>query len=279
MGLGTSRKIICVILSVIVAASFAGLIFSVSLSNTVASRSYIEKHLITDEVAAGAEEQLDMKYKTLAAESGIPFRVFETAKSEFPVKKTVENAFVNSFGAEDSTLYTENMANYFTKLCIEYLEGVGLEYESENVERTGEKAARIYSDTLGFHNIASLAESISALRNKCVTVTAVTAAAISICVFAIMLLYNDRKKGATYLLGGAYGGALGVLISSLVFAFLNPGSKIDLEPIVYRLSVSGMVISAFLLSAGIGAISFVALCAAQFIVKKKSKKTVRSIIF
>ena len=284
MGLGVTRRIICVIAAALVALSTAVLMFSSLVGSTLASQTFVEKYMVKrapesgSMTAAQAEQQLDLKYKTLAAETGLPFRVFETVKTDFPTKATIKSAFQNVFGAEDSTYYNDNMVDYFYNLCTEYLDGVEASYNEDDIRRAADKAAVIYSETIGIHNVSDVSLTLGEIRDNAVTASIVSAAVV-FSILIVMLVYVDRKKGFVYILSGASGGAFGAAVSAFIMSFMNFGTRLNVLPLGYQGSLNTIARNYFIIVAIVSVIFCAALYMALLIVANKAKRKTRGIIF
>ena len=279
MGLGTTRRVLCVIFSVLIAFGTAALLSATVINFTLSSQKFLGKYFVTDEIIEECGKQLEMKYSTLEAETGIPLRVFETVKEDYPLDRSITTALDNAFGAENTTLYNKNMVSYFNNLCTEYLDASETAYKTADIDVTAEKAAMIFSDTVGLHGIDSLLNRMDALRNTSAGAAAVAAAFITLGVILIMVVYTDRRRGGIYVLSGITAGAFGTFAGSLICTLFRLSERLNIAPEVYALAAEGLIKTFFFVLA---AVSF-AVCAVSylfliFLYRRSNKKTQRTAV-
>lgn len=272
MGISTTRKILSIIISVLmaVAITITGVLLVLNL--TLSNRAFLEENVVTNKLTAQCEEQLDAKYAVLEAETGIPIRVFQAIKVEYPIDTTLKMAFQNAFGAEDSTFYSSNLVNYFYQLCEDYLGETDTSFTEEEVTRAADKAAMIFSETVGLHEVDFVNNKLIALRHSISSVLAITIVGLVLCVVLMLLLYTDKSKAATYLLYGAAGGALGLLTGSIGCLMIRAYTKLELLPFIYAEVVGEMVKKYFLLAAIAGAVLLIVFYAALFLMNRGTSK-------
>ena len=152
MRLDISRAIISTLLEIAIAISVIVFSISVIMTFTVADQNYFINQFANQELVSVCNAQLNMKYEALSSETGIPARVFERVKEDYPTDEALRQAALSLFSEENETLYSENKVNYFYELSMEYLDGNEITYKKADIKRAAEKAARIYSDTVGLHN-------------------------------------------------------------------------------------------------------------------------------
>ncbi len=270
MGIGTTRKILSVIIAVLMAAvvTLTGALLVMNL--TLSNRAFLEENVVSDTLVETCEEQLDAKYAVLEAETGIPIRVFQAITVEYPVDTTLKMAFQNAFGAEDSSFYSSNLVNYFYDLCEDYLEESQATFTEEEVRIAADKAAVIFSETVGLHEVDFVNTKLLALRHTVSSILTVAVVGLVLCVALMLMLYSDKNKTASYLLFGGAGGALGMLSGSLGCLIIKAHTRLQLLPSIYATVVGEMVKKYFLLTAAAGAVLLIVFYAALFLTNRQS---------
>ena len=257
MELKKTRTILSIFLSFVTAAATLITLASFILNITMASPSFFTEKLITPQVVSECTKQLHMKYKSLEAESGIPARVFETVTQDSGVEFSLQTAAANIFLSESSTLYNEERVNYFYKLCTEYFSGNNIEYNEKNVLLVSEKAARIYSDTLGIHNTESIEKYISGYKQDCLKIISTGIIIIALCCCMLCIIYKKRADIMLFAGCGGAGGGAAAVICAIICLILKTGSDVIFYPAVYQQSLYSMIRISFiyLLLVGIACIS------------------------
>ncbi len=279
MGLSQTRKILSVIIAALVAVATLALILSFVIGNTVTSIAFLDRVMIRGELVSACEEQLDLKYTALEAETGIPKRVFDRAKSDYKVEDSLKSELSKVFNNEEPTPYSETMVDYFTKLCTEFLDGSEIKYDEENIKQTARKAAQIYNDTVGFHNTENATERLSTLKNRCSKAMLVSVMLIFIGLLMLMIIYAEKKKGVTYALSGVAGGAAGAMLTAITCSVFKVWNKIVVYPDAFGGAVRKAVNICTMLTVPAGAVICIGSCIAIFIIiRKLEKKNERAIV-
>lgn len=272
MGIGETRKVLSIMLSVLLAVIMALTGALLVMNLTLSNRAFLEQNVVTATLTDECEKQLDAKFAVLEEETGIPIRVFQAITVEYPVETTLKMAFQNAFGAEDSTFYNHTLIDYFYHLCEEYLEESKASFTEEEVQLAANKAAVIFSETVGLHEVDFVNTKLLALRHTVSSLLAVAVVGLVLCVILMLMLYTDRSKAAGYLLYGAAGGALGMLLGSLGCLVTKAHTNLLLLPSIYASVVGEMVKKYFLLTAAAGAVLLVIFYAALFLTNKQGSK-------
>ena len=272
MGLSETRKALSVIISAITSLAAAALIISFVLGFALNSQPFLERLLVTDSLVAECEAQLDSKYAVLEAETGIPSRVFAQVKTNYGVGDSLNRALQNVYTAEDASLYNNSTVEFFNKLCTEYFEGSNIEYDKDDVQRTAVEAARIFSDTVGFHNADSAAKRIEALRSGCSAVELGALMFILLGMLSVVILYTDRKKGIIYNFIGLSGGSLGAAVAAALCIIFKSYNKISIMPEVFAGAAGNAVKICLFLVIPAGLILATASYIGFFITYKKIEK-------
>ena len=258
MGLSARRKILSVIFTVVIAVSTMMIIFSMVISSTFMSISYIEKHFLTADIENVCDAQLTAEYEALEAESGIPSRVFLMVKDDYKIHDSLVRALQNVFGEEDESLYNESVVEYFEKLCTEFLKGSDLAYEKTEVRNVAEKATQIYCDVLGFHNTSHIAEKVLNTRKVCRALTLIFAVLLAAGAAMLAFLYTETVKAYSYVLVGIAAGGLGAMLCSGLCYVTHPASGVTVYPSVMNSALQSYSSKCFMIAMLVSFAVFVA---------------------
>lgn len=262
MGLSQTRKIISCILAVLTALMTAALIISSVLGFTLSSRAFTERVIAKGELVSQCEKQLDSKYASLEAESGIPSRVFLQVKTDYSISDSLKRAIESAYNGENATLYNQGIVDYFSKLCTEFLEGSKLEYNKNDVERTAKKAAEIYSETVGIHGAEVFAKHMRAVKDIGAKCGLVSFMVILLAMLITVVIYSSKTKGLMYVAAGLTGGGLATALSGVLCFAFRVWRKIILQPEVFAQAVRNTVKTGILLTIPAG----LAVAAAMYVV-------------
>ncbi len=254
MSLSLSRRIIAVILEVIMAVSTIVFLFSIMMTFTVGDKNYFINNFANQELVDECDSQLNMKYEALSSETNIPARVFERVEEDYPTDEALRQAVLSIFSEENETLYSENKISYFYELSVEYLQGNNVPYKDEDVRRAAEKAARIYSDTVGLHNTGGIEERITDFSKRFPRATIISFIVAFACFPSIMFMYKKKKEGYFVAIGGLLAGTVATTIGSLLAMVFNLGGGIDILPEIHKQSIISTTIKSFLILAFFSAV-------------------------
>ena len=233
MGLKSTRRILSIVFSVILAFSLFVSASCIMSNLTVSNRDFYEKQFANESITSECNRQLDNKLKTLAKKSNIPFEVFESVKKQYNTSQSLEQAASYLFDENDSTLNNEVRLKYFYDICTEYLDANGYEYSTDAVYNACVEAAQIYSDTVGIHNLEYLNNDISARRISNTKKISIFLLASAICIVLTLYMYKKKTEGMIYVSSGIIGGGIAGVISFLLQLVFKVGVSYDFEPFVY----------------------------------------------
>lgn len=245
MALKSTRKILSIILAVFIAISSVSFCASIVLGESFATKKFVVKHIVTNELVADCEKQLDIKYEALEQKCGIPARVFETIKTSFSTRDSLKQAAEYLFDENDPTLYNDNRIDYFYEMCVEYLEGNEFDYDKDNVRNVAIEATQIYSDSVGIHNASEIKHYVEDTRIACQRIQSVSVLVLAISCLMILIMYKKKQEGALYVGAGIMGGGIATILGSLLSIITKLGSSIDISPVVYKNTFSHMTNSYF----------------------------------
>ena len=150
MTLSKSRKAICFILTLLIAAGSI-LLFGISITkSTVMSQKYMNYVFDKCNVSEQCEKAFKDQISVLEAQSGIPSRVFDAVYKNNDISNS--SALTRLYNQDNPDLYSNNQIAQFDSLCKEYLEGNNMQYDEALIHNTAVKAAQAYSDCFGLKN-------------------------------------------------------------------------------------------------------------------------------
>ncbi|MBQ9531975.1 MAG: hypothetical protein IJR70_07875 [Eubacterium sp.] len=269
MDLGLSRRIIAVILETVMAISTIVFLISVIMTFTAADKNYFINSFANQDLVQECNNQLNMKYEALASETNIPARVFERVEQDYPTDEALRQAALSVFSEENETLYSENKISYFYELSVEYLDGNEITYNEEDVKRSAEKAARIYSDTVGLHNTGGIETKINDFSRKYPRATIISFVIAFVCFPSIMIMYKKKKEGYLVAIGGILTGTVATALGSLLAVIFKLGGGINILPEIHKQSMISTTTKDFLILAFLSAVLSAGTISVMKLVDKK----------
>ncbi|MBR3738012.1 MAG: hypothetical protein IKN26_04660 [Eubacterium sp.] len=234
MSFDESRRIVAMILEIVTAICTIVFLISAIMTFTTADKNYFINQFATQELETECNSQLNMKYEALSHETSIPARVFERVEVDYPTDEALRQAALSVFSEENETLYSENKVSYFYELSVEYLEGNDISYKKDDINRVAQKAARIYSDTVGLHNAGGIEARLSRLARIFSVATIVSFLLAFACFPSIMIMYKRKKHGYFNAIGGILAGSGATAIGTLLLVITGLGSTIDILPQIHK---------------------------------------------
>ena len=271
MNLNTSRKIISNILHLVIAFSTVAFLLSLVMTFTAADQNFFVNQFASASLVSECNNQLNAKYEALASETNIPARVYERVKTDFPTDEALRQAALSVFSEENETLYSNNKINYFYELSVEYLEGNDMSYNEEDIQRSAQKAAEIYSEVVGLHNMGMVQARLADFSSKFPKVTIFSFVIVLVCFPAMMIMYKNKKDGYFKAIGGIFAGSIASAIGSMLFIVFNPGGGINILPEIHKSSIVKTSVKEFLILAFISLL----LAASSFYVMRFADKKIR----
>ncbi len=274
MPLKTTRRIICVILSIIIAVGMLSFFSAMIFRATAINEKFIVKHFVSDSLVSQCNEQMNMKFEALEVKSSVPARVFKTVQKDFDTGSTIMQSVQAIFNEEDPTLFNTSMKDYFYNLCIEYLDGNNMSYNKKYIENTAYDAAKAYSESVGIHNTQSYRHYIEKAKNNCAKISSVSLLAVIIAVVFLCLMYTDKKSAMIYVLGGTASSGIAGAVSGILCIVFKTGANSGVLPVIYQSCFQSLLRSSFIglivIGAAVTAVSYVFL---MMIKRSKIKET------
>ncbi len=243
MQLKSTRKIMSIILAVVIALGAVMFSFSTVLSSTFAKKSFIVKHIVTNELVDECDRQLGVKFEALERKTGIPARVFETVKQSYSTRDALLQSAEYMFDENDSTLYNDNRVDYFYGLCVEYLEGNEFKYNEKNVRVIADEAARIYSDSVGIHNADEIGDYVEHIHHLNARVQSVGLMLVVVGVVLLLVLFKKLQEAILYIGAGIMAGGISTFFGAIVAIVTKAGNSPVVSPMIYQQSFASMVTS------------------------------------
>ncbi|MBR1762120.1 MAG: hypothetical protein IJ731_01980 [Eubacterium sp.] len=247
MRLDTTRRIIVIILEIVMAICTVVFLFSAMMSFTLGDKNYFINQFADQDLVSECNNQLNIKYEALSFETSIPARVYERVETDYPTDEALRQAALSLFSEENETLYSENKVNYFYELSLEYLDGNDMSYKKEDIKRAAEKAARIYSDTVGIHNAGGIEARITAFSKVFPQATIISFIIAFFTFPSIMLMYKRKKGGYFNAIGGILAGTLATALGSLLSVVFGLGTGINILPEIHKQAMLSTSIKGFLI--------------------------------
>lgn len=261
MELKQTRRIMSSLLSFVIALSVAVSVFSVCAAATITNKNFAVKHFVTDELVTECDRQLSKKFSALEKESQIPARVFEAIKDNTSTKTSIQQNILKYYSDEEIQNNSDSQREYFYKLCVEYLEGNHIKYDKKRIERTAQRAAHIYYETVNMKCSDELHRFVEFAAGNVAKVSSVSLAVIVISMLVLSLIYNDMMKAYTYMAGAFSAGSACALLFCLFALITEKHNVILIQPKAYYDALCSLfgsslivaiIISAVLLAMSLG---------------------------
>lgn len=253
---GTSRKLLCALLSAVITMGAVLFISSTLVNTTICSHSYMSKFVETSRINSYCHDIYNQRIELLAENSNIPIRVFEIAQE---VDGYSESAIDRFFNGSDTTIYTNERIDTYEAMIKEYLDGNNISYNETAVRNTAVKAAEIYSDSFGLKNIDSLRLFVNNAKASYGRLSSFGLMMIFVPVLLIFALFKTKKKAVDYYLTSAAATGITMIFVSAVCLIAGIGKHIRITPIVYQdalfTAINVMLAAALVLGVIITAVS------------------------
>ncbi len=231
---GSSRKLLCAMLSAVITIGSILLISSILINATICSHPYVSKFVETSKINDYCHEVYNERIALLAENSNIPIRVFEIAQE---IDGYSESALDRFFNGSDTTIYTNERIDTYEAMIKEYLDGNNQSYDETAVHNTAVKAAEIYSDCFGLKNIDSLRLFVNNARACYGRLTSFGLMMIFVPMLIIFMLFTIKKKAADYYLMSASATGLTMIFVSVICLISGVGKNISITPDVYQSAI------------------------------------------
>ena len=188
MTLSKSRKAICFILTLLIAAGSI-LLFGISITkSTVLSQKYMNYVFDKCNVSEQCEKAFKDQISVLEAQSGIPSRVFDAVYKNNDISNS--SALTRLYNQDNPDLYSKNQIAQFDSLCKEYLKGNNMQYDEALIHNTAVKATQAYSDCFGLKNTEAIADFISTFNSNYLHFLSIGILLVALPIILLLVLFN-----------------------------------------------------------------------------------------
>ena len=192
MTLSKSRKAICFILTLLIAAGSI-LLFGISITkSTVLSQKYMNYVFDKCNVSEQCEKAFEDQISVLEAQSGIPSRVFDAVYKNNDISNS--SALTRLYNRDNPDLYSNNQIAQFDSLCKEYLEGNNMQYDEALIHNTAVKAAQAYSDCFGLKNTEAIADFISTFNSNYLHFLSIGILLVALPIILLLVLFRRSRE-------------------------------------------------------------------------------------
>ena len=192
MTLSKSRKAICFILTLLIAAGSI-LSFGISITkSTVLSQKYMNYVFDKCNVSEQCEKAFKDQISVLEAQSGIPSRVFDAVYKNNDISNS--SALTRLYNQDNPDLYSNNQIAQFDSLCKEYLEGNNMQYDEALIHNTAVKAAQAYSDCFGLKNTEAIADFISTFNSNYLHFLSIGVLLVALPIILLLVLFRRSRE-------------------------------------------------------------------------------------
>lgn len=270
MSLKSTRKFLCVVLILIMAAGGCFLTGTLTVKATLCSEKYMQRYFTSQKVMDECRKNFEKRIEALADKSGIPVRAFEAVSNFSEIKS--DNPVRRLYSGNDTTLYTKNTVEKMEQLCIEYLEGNSIKYDKALVRNTADEAARIYADCFGLKNTEKMAGYLDEMNNSFRSNVSVASLMVAFPLLLLIILFKKQRDAFSTFLSSLTACGLTLVIVGIVGIILGMSNDFMLYPFVYAQTMQTVVNSVFLILMSIGAFFAVASIFANVSLFKSQEK-------
>ena len=229
--LNNSRKLLCFILTMIMATGIFVFLLSVVVRTTICNQAYVENFFCTSKITAYCDEVYNQRISLLAENSDIPLQVFEANDNHEGYNNTVIQRF---FEGSDTTIFTRDKINTYEKLIKEYLDGNEFSYDNDAVHYTAVKAAEIYADSYGLKNVDAFKHLIDDFIACFDRVSSIALALVLYSSILLSVLYTNKKKVLKYFSSAFVSAGAGMVLSALLALVFGLGKGAQISPDIYQ---------------------------------------------
>lgn len=251
MDLRKSRKIICVLLTFIMAVGALISVGTAVFKYTVCRNAYMEMFLLSDNMIQQCDDSYNSALEALEEETGIPAEVYQTANDKFILTET---AVSRMFSNQNASMYSNDKIEIYEKLCREYLDGNKISYDSTAIHNAAEKAAEIYSDCYGISNSESLYLFINNVQQHGTGVIALGMLFIMLPIAAILILFKKKERLLTQFFASVSCSGFSLVLFGIVGLVAGIGKGIMITPGIYAKAFENAIMLDFVFIIIVGAV-------------------------
>lgn len=270
MSLSKARKILCCILTVVLAAGSMLFFGSLITSATVLSENYVVKVFELNDASSRCKEEFKKQLTVLEAKSSIPERVFDAVYNFDEISN--DSVIRRLFSSADTTLYTEDEVQRFEQLCKEYLEGNNIKYDKELIHNTALEATELYSQCFGMQNSQELSSFIQNADEQMQKLISIGGLLVMVSIIVLLILHRKSKDIMFNIFAALTLQGFAFIVSGILSLIFKVGQNIAISPQIYADAFADCAKGACVVSIIFGVISSaLSLCANISITKKSDK--------
>ena len=230
MDLRKSRKIVCALLTLIMAIGMLASVGGAVLKYTVCRSTFMEKFLQSGKIIEQCDASYNAMLKSLEEETGIPARIYQAANDKFILTETaVDRMYKN----QDASMYNIDKIEVYEKLCKEYLDGSNIKYDSDAVHMAAQRAAEIYSDCYGISNSESLYFFIDDISQKSSGIISLGLLFVIVPIAAIIVIFTKRENLLSQLFASISCCGFSLVLFGIIGIAAGVGKGIMITPQIY----------------------------------------------
>ncbi len=221
------------------------IVSGLTINNTVFNKNFVAKNLVTSKLEEECNEQLKLKFRVLEKKSNIPVKVFKKVIEDKPTAQIMTRNVDNFFSDRDASSNSEDMVSYFYKICTEYLDDNGIKYNENDIRNVAVEATKIYSDSVGFNNVAHLKLFVDEREHE---ILKSMSYAIGILVAACILLhamYSDTKKAFKVMSQSIIASGVAGIVVAIISVAMGYGLDLPISPDIYMQSFNHLLTAGY----------------------------------
>ncbi len=250
MSLKSSRKVLCVMFSIIIAVGGLMTAGSVAAKCTIGSQMFMDKKLSSESVKKECDNNFKERLEVIADKSDIPVHVFNAVfDAEEAYSETLAKCL---FTGGDTSMFSQDKVDLFETLCTEYLDGNNIKYSKQLVHNTAVEAAQAYSDSYGMYNTEGISEFITQVNHNYSKFLSTGLIMMAIGALLINLMFSESRDKTKYSAHGFTAAGLSIALTGIVGLISGIGRHAHISPQLYARVISRAVNSGFIIMIAIG---------------------------
>lgn len=231
MSLSKSRKIMCIILTMFIAAGSILFFGTIITKTTVLSQKYMDYVFSKNNVNTECEKEFKQRIEILEAKSGIPARVFDAVYKTNDISNS--SAITRLYNLDEPDLYTDNQIEQFESLCKEYLEGNNMQYDKELIHNTAVEATKAYSDCFGLQNSDALTDFIGKVNNNYLHFISIGVLLMAVPAMLMLILFRRSREILFNIFAAFTISGMSFTISAIASLIVKVGQNLSISPQIY----------------------------------------------
>lgn len=250
MSLRASRKVLCIIFSIIVSIGGLMVAGSVAIRCTLGSQSFVDKVLSNGSIKKECDENFKNRLEVIADKSDIPVHVFEAS---FDMEQAYSESLAKRiFTQGDTSMFSQDEVDMFENLCIEYLKGNSIVYNKAQVHNTALEAAQAYADSYGMYNTQGISQFILKINEEYSKFLSTGLIMMAIGGVVTHMLFSKAREKTKHTAYNFTTASFSIILTGLAGIIFRVGSHINIFPQIYSRAIFYCVSSAFAVMTAIG---------------------------